>query len=195
VNVDRRSIGDKKLKFERNSAIYTWGTTAGERRLTYPCDDLSGTFKDAYFRGITIYATGETIFRWLCQMKVAPYSYDWVDNFGRTSPKILSPGLENLALGQTFMTIFTLAHFEKNRSITLRMKPDLHSFKLFGDVAVCYRIFAEARNRCRLVVKLIVRYPEGIAGVFMRKLLPLGDLVMMRRQLLNFKRLAESRNR
>jgi len=191
LEVEKGKIDDEQLQPQRNSIIYTWGTSADERRLNYPCDSLSGPFQDAYFRGVTIGADRETVFRWLCQMRVAPYSYDWIDNFGRESPQILSPGMDNLALGQTFMTIFTLVHFENNGSITLRMKPNRHSFKLFGDVAVCYRIRPEAENRCRLVVKLIVRYPKGVIGTFMRMLLPLGDLVMMRRQLLNFKQLAE----
>jgi hypothetical protein len=44
---------------------------------------------------------------------------------------------------------------------------------------------------CRLVVKLAVVWPSGFHGVVMRSLLPAGDLVMMRRQLLNLKALAE----
>ena len=49
----------------------------------------------------------------------------------------------------------------------------------------------EGAERCRLVVKLVVRYPGGVTGTLMRQLLPWGDLVMMRRQLLNLKGLAE----
>jgi hypothetical protein len=46
-------------------------------------------------------------------------------------------------------------------------------------------------RRCRLVVKLLVAWPSGWHGPAMRAFLPAGDLVMMRRQLLNFKALAE----
>lgn len=41
------------------------------------------------------------------------------------------------------------------------------------------------------MVKLIVRYPGSLVGVAMRRLLPWGDLIMMRKQLLTLKRLAE----
>ena len=49
-------------------------------------------------------------------------------------------------------------------------------------------------GKCRLIVKLLVRYPQGILGVLMRLILPWGDLIMMRRQLINFKELSEMAN-
>jgi hypothetical protein len=82
--------------------------------------------------------------------------------------------------------------FAKERHVTLRVKHATRAFSLFGDVAVTYLILPEAPERCRLVVKVVVRYPHGVTGFAMRRLLPWGDLVMMRRQLLNLKALAEN---
>jgi len=48
---------------------------------------------------------------------------------------------------------------------------------------------------CRLLVKLLVRFPKGPIGWFLRLLLPWGDLIMMRKQLLNFKALSEETSR
>ncbi len=78
----------------------TWGTTAAERQLAFPCD-ASLPHNDAQlFRGITINASPQVVFRWLCQLRVAPYSYDWIDNGGRQSPQELTPGSERLEIGQ-----------------------------------------------------------------------------------------------
>jgi hypothetical protein len=143
------------------------------------------------YRGITIHAPAAIIFRWLCQMRLAPYSYDWIDHRGQRSPQQLTPGLDKLALGQEFMEIFELVDFAQDGQLTLRMKPSGSGFQVFGDVVVSYHIQPEGSDICRLLVKLVVRYPAGIRGHFMRILLPWGDLIMMRRQLLNFKALAE----
>lgn len=173
------------------SAAYTWGTTEAERRLPFPCDRCLKQADAAYFRGITVRARPATVFRWLCQMRVAPYSYDWIDNGGRRSPPALTPGLEQLAIGQAVMRIFSLVEFAKDRHLTLRIKHGTGAWSLLGDLAITYLIVPEADAHCRLLVKLVVRYPPGLRGALMRWALPWGDLVMMRRQLLNFRRLAE----
>ncbi len=52
-------------------------------------------------------------------------------------------------------------------------------------------IVQDGRKRCRVLVKLLVKYSKGIPGTLTRLTLPMGDLIMMRRQLLNFKGLSE----
>ena len=71
---------------------WTWGTTPEERARPYPCDRWLEGANDAYWRGVTVRAEPAVVFRWLCQLKVAPYSYDWIDNWGRQSPRTLTPG-------------------------------------------------------------------------------------------------------
>ena len=169
----------------------TWGTEPQERSLAFPCDDLIPQPEATLYRGVTIETSPEIVFRWLCQMRAAPYSYDWIDNFGKRSPRELSPGLDSLAIGQEVMRIFNLVGFEQGHHLTLRLKPGSNAAKTFGDIGVSYFIVPTIGNSCRLLVKLVARYPPGIKGKIMRTLLPWGDLVMMRRQLLNFKHLAE----
>lgn len=173
------------------SVSETWGTETHERELTYPCNCFISHPEAALYRGVTINAPREIVFRWLCQMRAAPYSYDWIDNGGRQSPQKLTPGLDNLAVGQNVMRIFNLVDFEPDRQLTLRLKPGSRASRMFGDIAVSYVIVASSPSSCRLLVKLIANYPQGTRGSFMRAFLPWGDLIMMRRQLLNLKHLAE----
>jgi hypothetical protein len=169
----------------------SWGVTETERGEPFPCDELCPSADAALFRGVTVNAPAAMTFRWLCQLRVAPYSYDWLDNLGRTSPQALTPGLADLGAGQRVMTIFDLVAFEPDRSMTIVNRARGGARRLFGEVWVSYVIRPEARGRCRLLAKLLVRYPTGPAGWTLRAVLPLGDLVMMRRQLLNLKALAE----
>lgn len=159
-----------------------WGTSEAERALVYPCDLLMPSPQQTLYRGIEIQASPELVHRWLCQLRVAPYSYDWVDNLGRTSPRHLIPGLEHLSRGQTFMLIFRLVDFDR-RQITLRTRSPL-----FGDALVSYVVL---ESPTRLLVKISVNYPSGPLGWILRNLLPWGDWVMMRKQLLTIKELAE----
>jgi hypothetical protein len=85
------------------------------------------------------------VLRWLGQLRVAPYSYDLLDNRGRRSPRELTAGLDELAVGQRFMTIFTLAAFEPGKHITVRIVPGSPR-NLFGDLAVSYKLTAPVRS-------------------------------------------------
>lgn len=157
--------------------------------LEFPCDRFLENSSDTLFRGITIHAEPEIVFQWLCQMRVAPYSYDWIDNFGRTSPQKIIPGLDQLEIGQKIMTIFDLIDFKLDKHLTIRLNKRIPN--IFKDIIISYLIVREKHQVCRLLVKILVNYPKGIEGVLMRYVLPFGDLVMMRRQLINFKTLCE----
>jgi hypothetical protein len=169
---------------------YAWGATADEANASYPCDARLDDADEGLLRAVAVDAPAATVFRWLCQLRVAPYSYDWLDNAGRRSPVQLSPGLEELAVGQRFMTIFTLVDFARDRHITLEIKHP-RSVAIFGAIVVSYVIVPEGPERCRLVVKLAVRRPRRLPASLVSRLLPWGDLVMMRKQLLTLKRYAE----
>jgi hypothetical protein len=172
------------------SVAWTWGSTAAERALPFPCDRFLGDPDASLYRAIDVDAPPSVVFRWLCQLRVAPYSYDWIDNFGRRSPQRLTPGLEQLAVGQSVMSLFTLVDFERDRHVTAITRPALKP--IFGEIAASYVVAPRAAGASRLLVKLLVRHPSGPIGWTIRVLLPWGDLVMMRRQLLNLKRLAEA---
>lgn len=173
-----------------SSIAYTWGSTPLERALVLPCDRFLSDPDDIFFRAVSINASASVIFRWLCQLRVAPYSYDWIDNAGRPSPRLLIPGLEQLAVGQRIMTIFELVDFKTDSQLTMVMKAP-QAIALFGKIAITYFIVPESSQRCRLVVKMPVCYPRGGIWSTMRHLLPWGDMLMMRKQLLTIKNLAQ----
>ena len=169
----------------------TWGTTPEERALDFPSDRPEDAGADLFWRGVDVAAPAEIAFRWLCQLRVAPYSYDWIDNGGRRSPRTLTPGLEELARGQVVMSIFRLEDFAVPAHLTIETPPGSRGARIFGVVRGTYWLRPVAPERVRLLVKLRVAYPPGLRGRVIRAGLPLGDLVMMRRQLLNLKGLAE----
>jgi hypothetical protein len=101
----------------------------------------------------------------------------------------LTPGLERLELGQRFITIFELVEFERDRHVTIRTN---RARGVFGDVAVTYLIEPRSESASRLLVKLVYR-PRGPGplGRLYAAVLPWGDLVMMRKQLMTLRDLAE----
>ncbi|MBP2454419.1 hypothetical protein [Mycolicibacterium lutetiense] len=155
--------------------ILNWGATADERAAPLACDTLTPNAAISADRAITIDAPPATVFGWLCQLRIAPYSYDLLDNFGRRSPRTRDPELTQLHTGQRFMQIFTLHSFARDEHITLQS----------GNVAVTYAVHDHAENT-RLHVRVRFGGPRIISWA-----LALGDLVMMRKQLLTLRELAE----
>jgi hypothetical protein len=173
------------------SLVTSWGTRPEERSGVWPCDPLAPAGALSLWRGVSVRAPAGTAFRWLCQLRAAPYSYDWIDNRGRRSPRRLTPGLEQLAVGQRVMEIFELASFAAGDHLTLATPAGGRGERLFGRVWCTYRVVPEGAGACRLLVKLRLAPAPGLRGWLTARLLPLGDLVMMRKQLLTLARLAE----
>ncbi len=169
------------------SIATTWGTQPEERALAFPCDNVSPTLFDAYYRGISVRASPDVIFRWLCQLRVAPYSYDLIDNLGKHSPRQLTPGLDQIATGQAVMRLFEIISFERPVHLTLAAR---RKDRPFGGVVVSYMIIP-GQASCRLLAKLCVARRSGGVAAITRLLLPWGDLVMMRKQLRTLRDLAE----
>jgi len=156
----------------------SWGATAAEEAAALPCDALLPDAPLVLHRAVPVEASAAVVFRWLCQLRAAPYSYDALDNLGRRSPQSLTPGLEELAVGQRVMSIFRVASFAPDDHLTVR-----HRGPVFGAVAVTYAV-----RPGRLLMR--VRWRPGVLRP-LAALLAVGDLIMARRQLRNLKELAE----
>ena len=151
-----------------------WGATAEERAARLPCDEIYPDGMPAD-RAVSVDAPPSLVWAWLCQIRLAPYSYDRIDNYGKQSPPVRTPELTDLEAGQTFMRRFKLVTFERDDHVTIHA----------GRVAITYAVRPEGAGT-RLVARAIYNGP-GIIGR------PLGliDMIMMRRQLLNMKSHAE----
>src|SRR5689334_4077151 len=88
---DGRMIGDR------------WGVTDDETVRRYPCDEFVGPHALQAWRGVNVAANTATVWPWVAQVRIAPYSYDWIDNLGRRSPRQLV-GLPEAEVGEPFTT-------------------------------------------------------------------------------------------
>lgn len=164
-----------------------WGATAEEIRAPYPCDtQLEATFRPL-FRAVTVQAEPAVLFRWLCQLKISSYSFAFL--FGMRTPTTLTPGTDQLEVGQRFMDLFDLVDYEMNRHLTLAISGN-GGKAIYGDLVVSYVVRGIGSGLSRLVVKTI-HEPKGGSQKVLRPFLAWGDLLMMRRQLHNVRRFAE----
>lgn len=105
------------------------------------------------------------------------------------APRTLTPGLDRLATGQGF-GVGLLAGFAVNEHLTLRATPAAE--RRFGLVGMIYHVSARSRWSSHLVVRLVVHEPTRWWQRVRFHLLAWGDLVMMRKQLMTLRELAES---
>jgi len=166
-----------------------WNVTLAERVESFECDSAMDGHTDVerWLRAIDVDAPVDVTYRWLCQFKIAPYSYDWIDNIGRRSPKTLTAGAGDLAIGQRFL-VFRITAFAADDHITGRITPGFA--RLYGDLAVTYQVRPRGADATRVVVALAAA-ADNTPSRLRRRMLSRGDQIMMRRQLLNLRKLAE----
>jgi hypothetical protein len=168
----------------------TWGTSEEECAMSFPCDSYVEPPVVSYYRSIDVLAPPELVYRWLCQIRIAPYSYDWFDNFGRQSPRQLTPGLEQLSVGQALLVMFRIVEFAENEHITVLGE----TFEWFTgqQLAMTYRVVPRTTNSCRIITKLSGHYgPDTVLKRLRWEYAPICELPLMRKQLRSMKLLAE----
>lgn len=162
---------------------WTWGDTGASLAPPTPT-----TYDGPHLvRSVAVSAAPDVVFRWLIQMKVAPYSYDLLDNWGRRSPRHLVDGLD-VTVGTSMMDIFTVTSIAPARVLQLTLS-DPGAIRAFGPLMCTYQTVPRVGGttlRCDLFLT-----PSTGAGRARAYLLAWGDLVMMRKQLLTFAALSE----
>lgn len=154
--------------------------TDGEVALRFGCDELLDAPVLSAWRGVTVGAPPERVWPWVGQIRVAPYSYDWVDNLGRRSPRTLLR-LDPPRVGEPFTRaagrpVGEVLAVDPGRELTGRILGALMS----------YRLVPDGDASTRLLLKVVMGRGRVVAPF-----VSVGDLVMARRQLLTFKELAE----
>lgn len=157
-----------------------WGVSDAEIARPYPCDSFVVSPELQAWRGVRVEARPEAVWPWVAQVRLAPYSYDWIDNLGRRSPRELV-GLPEPEVGESFTT----AGGRKLGRI-VSVDPGTQLTATIMGAFVSYVLVPHDRAATRLLFKAVMRTNRLLAIG-----LSVGDLVMARRQLLNLKRLAE----
>jgi hypothetical protein len=157
-----------------------WGVADDETTRRYPCDEfVSFPILEAW-RGVTVHTAPAAVWPWLAQVRIAPYSYDWIDNRGRRSPRHLV-GLPEPRVGDAFTTA---GRRELGRIVSVERERQLTG--TISGAFMSYVLLPGKQDTTRLLLKVVMATNRWIAPA-----LSVGDLIMARRQLLNLKQLAE----
>lgn len=140
------------------------------------------------WRGISVDAAPEEVWPWVGQLRLAPYSYDIVDNLGRRSPRELR-GLPEPAVGERFAVVGRIVALTPGEELTGEIG---RAGGPAGRTVMSYLLLAEGRGT-RLLLKVVVERGGPLTRA-VTAVLPLGDLLMARKQLLTLKARAESRS-
>jgi len=157
-----------------------WGVSDSEVARSYPCDEFVVPPAWQAWRGVGVAAPAAAVWPWVGQVRLAPYSYDWIDNRGRRSPRELV-GLAEPRVGESFTSVGGRA---LGRIVSVETGKQLTG-TIMG-AYMSYVLVPEEHDSTRLLLKVVMRTTRVKALG-----LSVGDLVMARRQLLNLKRLAE----
>jgi hypothetical protein len=158
-----------------------WGVRPQEVARQYPCDDFRPSPALELWRGVTVEAPPTHVWPWLCQLRLAPYSYDWLDNLGHRSPPELR-GLPAPRPGEPFSCV--AGRLRVGRVLSVAHEEHLTA-RIMGAV-MSYVLIPEGQTT-RLLLKVVMERDRWYASA-----LALGDWPMARRQLKNLKVLAEA---
>jgi len=172
-----------------------------EKNLSIPefyIDSLPNTHETdcrELIRHIKIRAGASDIYIWLKQLRIAPYSYDLLDNRGRKSPEYIIENLPPLKVNAHFLLAFHILSFAENEFIAGRfcvpINPPLNRY--MKEMFIEYRLLElpESGTNFRLWCKVKGWYNNDIASKGFFKIFSVVNLIMTGRQLRKIKKLSE----
>jgi hypothetical protein len=189
------------------------GATAEESDGPYPGDGLIPDGTRSATMAVTIDVPRSLVWPWLVQMgtdRGGWYSWDRLDNFGRTSARTIHPEWQHIAVGDHLAVTpdgsqwWEVAAMDPERFLGLRMSLDLRGRpfdpagrrpRYFTDSLWGFELKDTAGGRTRVVVSGYWSFrPKWLQPVLSILLLEPSHWVMQTRQFSNLKRRAEPEN-
>ncbi len=167
-----------------------WGATADEAARTLPGDDLVPRPSFAATRAVTIRATPEEVWPWLVQVgagRAGWYSYDLIDNLGRPSADRILPHLQDLAVADRVPLVpsgrvaLVVASVDRPHSMVW----------VHRRLTWAWHLETTKDGSTRVLSRMRARYPWRSPALLAYLGLEVGDVVMMRRMLLNLRERVE----
>ncbi len=154
--------------------------------------DISHTECRELLRHIEIRAGASDVYSWIKQLRIAPYSYDFLDNRGSKSPGYVIENLPPLKINSHFLLAFHIFRFEENKFIAGRfcvpINPPVNRY--VKEMFIEYRI-QELGTQVILWCKIKGWFHNNLASKGFFSIFSVVNLMMTRRQLRRIKKLSE----
>lgn len=190
--------------------LLRWGATDDEVHATFPGADIVPGATRSATMAVTIDAPVSQVWPWLVQMGVDRagwYSWDRLDNFGRSSADRIHPEWQAISLGDRLAAkpdgsqSWAVAALQPERFLGLRMSLDLRGRpfdptgappRYYTDSTWSFKLDPVAGDRTRMVVSgYWALRPKWLQPIVSLLLLEPAHWIMQTRQFTNLKRRCE----
>jgi hypothetical protein len=172
-----------------------WGATDAELRRPLPGDDLLHAPAFNATRAISIDARPENVWSWLVQVGVKRggwYSYDLLDNLGRSSVRSIVPSLQSLGVGD----VLAMSPDGKQGMHVIELDPPRSMiWGTPGQTTWSWTLDALPEGGTRLLTRVRAVYNWRSPTIVFSMLIEFADIWMIRKMLMNVKSRAESLER
>jgi len=171
----------------------TWGATPDEVSRPLPGDDLVTRPTFNATRAISIDAPPEEIWPWLVQVgnkRAGWYSYDLLDNLGRSSARRIIPELQHLAPGDI---VPMSPDGTQGIQVYSLDRPNSMIWGTPGDTSWVWQLDARP-DGARVITRIRSRIRWQPISIAYSVLMEIGDFWMIRKMLLNLRDRAEGRS-
>ena len=154
--------------------------------------DVKNTDRKERLRFIEIKANDRHIFAWLNQLRVAPYSYDFIDNRFRKSPPYIINNLPPIKINTHFLLAFHVHAFEENSFLVGRFCEPINApVNLYIEgLFIEYRLLRKG-NKTQLWCKVLGFVKKDASSKMFFLIFSIINRIMMAKQLKTIMKLSE----